>query len=59
MPLLYEELTKTILAACFEIVNELGAGFLELVYEKALMIALHQKGLKAIAQTPIEVSFRG
>ncbi len=59
MPLLYEELTKSILAACFEVINELGAGFLESVYEKALLIALQQKGLKTIAQAPIEVSFRG
>src|SRR4030042_1503434 len=59
MVLIHEELTKTILAACFEVINELGAGFLESVYEKALLFALHQKGLKAIAQTPIEVLFRG
>lgn len=59
MPLLHEELTSTILSACFEVSNELGAGFLESVYEKAMLIALRHKGLKAIAQFPIEVSFRG
>ena len=59
MPLLHEELTSTILSACFEVINELGAGFLESVYEKALLIALHQKGLKATPQVPIAVSFRG
>jgi GxxExxY protein len=59
MPLLYEELTNTILAACFEVINELGAGFLESVYQKALLITLKQKGLKALAQVPIKVSFRG
>jgi len=58
MPLRYEDLTSNILAACFDVSNELGAGFLESVYEKALLIALHQKGLKAIAQFPIEVLFR-
>ena len=59
MSLLHQELTNAILSACFEVVNELGSGFLESVYEKALLIALRQKGLSAIAQAPIEVSFHG
>ncbi len=59
MALLYEELTKLILEACFEVSNELGAGFLESVYQNALLLALRQKGLKVEAQKPIEVLFRG
>jgi len=55
----HEELTRIILAACFEVSNELGAGFLESVYEKALLLALEQKGVKAHAQVPLEVHFRG
>lgn len=58
MALLYEELTSKILEACFEVSNELGAGFLESVYEKALLIALHQKGLGARSQVTIAVIFR-
>ncbi|MGB9177786.1 MAG: GxxExxY protein [Pyrinomonadaceae bacterium] len=57
--MLYEELTKKILEACFEVGKELGAGFLESVYEKALIVALHQKGLRAMAQVPLSVKFRG
>lgn len=34
MQLIHEELTRKILSACFEVINELGAGFLESVYEK-------------------------
>ena len=45
--LLYEELSEKIIQACFEVSNELGVGFLESVYEKALLIALRQRGLKA------------
>jgi GxxExxY protein len=48
-PLPHEETTRTILEACFEVSNELGAGFVESVYEEALVIALRQKGLKAQA----------
>jgi GxxExxY protein len=56
---LYEELTKTILGACFEVSNELGAGFLESVYQNALLIVLQQKGLKVQPQFPLNVKFRG
>jgi len=59
MPLAYEALTGKILEAAFETLNELGAGFLESVYEKALLIALRDKGLAAQAQVPLAVHFRG
>jgi len=39
--------------------NELGAGFLESVYQNALMLALRQKGLEVQAQVPLTVGFRG
>ena len=57
--MLYEDLTGKALEACFEVMNELGAGFLESVYEKALLIALQQKGLSAKAQFPLAVKFSG
>lgn len=59
MALLYEDLTEKILEACFEVSNELGCGFLESVYEKALLIALRQKGLSCERQAPLRVMFRG
>ena len=55
----HEEITEAVIGCSFEVINELGAGFLELVYEKALLLALRQKGLSAKAQHPIEVMFRG
>ncbi len=57
--MLHEDLTGKILQACFEVSKELGAGFLESVYEKALLIALRQKGLRAENQVPLKVKFRG
>ena len=59
MGLLYEELTGKILQVCFEVMNELGSGFLESVYEKALLIGLEQKGIKTKNQEPLTVKFRG
>ena len=47
--MLYQEITSKILEACFEVSNELGSGFLESVYQNALMIALKQKGLSALS----------
>jgi GxxExxY protein len=56
--MLLEELTEKIIAACFDVSNELGAGFLESVYEKALLIALTDRGLVAQSQIPLKVNFR-
>jgi GxxExxY protein len=55
----FESITEEILGACFEVANELGAGFLESVYEKALLIALVQRGFKVQSQAPLVVKFRG
>lgn len=52
-------LTGKILEGAFEVSNGLGAGFVESVYQKALLIALNEKGLKAEAEVPMEVQFRG
>lgn len=53
-----EEVTGAIINASFEVSNELGAGFLESVYEKALIVALAQRGLNISAQVPLKVRFR-
>ena len=59
MALLHKEITERIIEACYEVANELGAGFLESVYEKALLVALREKGIDAASQVPMAVSFRG
>lgn len=53
-----DELTGAIINASFDVSNELGAGFLESVYEKALIVALSQRGLNINAQVPLKVRFR-
>ena len=57
--MLYQELTGQILKASFTVINELGAGFLESVYEKALLTTLRKQGLEAEAQVPVDVIFQG
>ena len=41
----YFELTGSIMQRCFEVMKELGPGFLERIYKNALLIAMKQKGL--------------
>ncbi len=57
--LLHERVTRDIIGCAFEVVNELGIGFLESVYEKALLVAIRQRGHIAISQHPMTVTFRG
>lgn len=58
-PLLHGDITGKVLEACFEVSNELGCGFLESVYQNALMVALAQKGLVTQREVPLDVQFRG
>ncbi len=55
--LLFQDITDKILKAYFNVYNKLGNGFLEKVYEKALMIELQKLGLNAERQIPIEVFY--
>ena len=57
--MLHSDLTRTIIGCAFDVLNELGPGFLESVYEKAMLIALSESGVPVQCQAPIEVLFRG
>ncbi len=57
--LLYASLTHAIIGCAFEVCNDLGHGFLESVYENAMIIALEDAGISVESQKPIDVSFRG
>lgn len=53
------DLTGSILNCCFEVMKELGPGFLENIYKNALLIAMKQKGLNVEVERSFEVVFRG
>ena len=53
------ELTYQINGAIFEVNRVLGAGFLEKIYEKALLFELSERGLNAECQVPIKVNYKG
>lgn len=48
MELLHKEITDKIIKAFYNVYNELGFGFLEKVYERAMMIELKSFGLKCV-----------
>ena len=43
----YKEITEKIIKAYYNVYNKLGYGFLEKVYENAMMIELRKSGLHA------------
>ena len=55
----HSELTSVILNCCFEVMSEVGSGFLEKVYKNAMFIALKEKGLDVEVERSYEVIFRG
>lgn len=54
-----EELTERIIGCAMKVSNTLGVGFLEKVYENALVVELARTGLAVEQQKPIKVSYEG
>jgi GxxExxY protein len=54
---LYKDLSYKVVGLAMQVHTELGYGFLEKVYENALMILLRENGVKAEQQIPIKVYF--
>ena len=52
-------LTERIIGAVFEVSNTLGSGFLEKVYERALLRELKIRGLAAVSQASFRVMYKG
>jgi GxxExxY protein len=55
----HKELTEKIIKAFYTVYNKLGYGFLEKVYENAMMIELKKEGISAASQSPIRVLYEG
>ncbi len=56
---LHSEITNLIIKAYYNVYNKLGFGFLEKVYENAMMIELERLNLKCEKQKPITVEYDG
>lgn len=53
----HSEITGLIIKAFYNVYNELGYGFLEKVYENAMLIELRKLGLNCSNQLPIKVFY--
>lgn len=53
----HKEISNKILKAFYKVYNVFGYGFLEKIYERALMIELNKLGVKCKNQQPIKVYY--
>ncbi len=59
MEIKHKDTTEKIIGAFFTVYNTLGYGFLEKVYENALVIELRKLGLQVAQQASIQVYYDG
>lgn len=57
--ILHKDITEAIIQAFYTVYNTLGYGFLEKVYENALLHELTKRGLDVLRQMPIKVYYDG
>ena len=55
----YKQESYAIVGACFEVYNELSAGFLEAVYQECLAIELQRRKIPAATQPKIALGYKG
>ena len=53
------DLSEAVIGSAFEVANVLGAGFLEKVYERALLRELALRGVSAKSQVSFPVCYKG
>ncbi|MFH1360161.1 MAG: GxxExxY protein [Candidatus Omnitrophota bacterium] len=53
-----DPLTERIIACCFKVHNELGPGFSEKIYQRALVLALREENLKHETEKEFDVYFQ-
>lgn len=57
--LLHKDVTEKIIGAAFEVYRELGYGFLEKVYQKAMVYELGLMGVKYEEEPPTPAMYKG
>lgn len=55
----HDALTESVLGCAFKVAKALGPGFLEKIYENALIHELWKSGLPAEQQVPVQVTYDG
>lgn len=54
-----DNLATSVIGAVYDVSNALGAGFLEKVYQRALLIELRLRGINATAEASFTVTYKG
>ena len=54
---LYSDITEAIIKCYYKVYNKLGYGFLEKVYERAMLIELAKEGFICLQQCPVDVYY--
>lgn len=57
--IIYKESSYKIVGILYEVYNELGYGFKEIYYERAIRKCFVEKGIKFKEQIPFRLSFKG
>ncbi|MDY0151568.1 MAG: GxxExxY protein [Candidatus Cloacimonas sp.] len=57
--MMINDVTYKVRGAIYSVINELGPGLLESVYEAALKVELEALGLKVELQVPVHVLYKG
>ena len=57
--LLHRDVTEKIIGAAFEVHQQLGYGFLERVYQRAMQLELLRHGCRAEIEKRIQVTYKG
>jgi GxxExxY protein len=55
----HKDLTGRLIQCVYKVHKALGFGFLENVYQNALLLELEKNGLRAVQETPIQVFYDG
>ncbi len=56
--LLHQEITKEIIGSAFEVYNQLGYGYLEKIYQRAMQVELLRRDLPCELEHPITVRYK-
>ena len=59
LELLHGALTRQIIGAFFDVYNELGHGFVESVYQRALVIALAERAIPTETERALTIRYHG
>jgi GxxExxY protein len=56
---LYKDLTHQIIGICMEVHNNLGHGFLEIVYKDAIALEAGKKGILVEREKEFKIEYKG